>query len=494
MDNLYLEQLYKTTDKILLKVLLGTWAMAFGFAYLYSTWLEAFIIGGLIVSLPAWLVYSQSGKTITRHTLAVALMAMVALHIQQLNGMIEAHFGFFMCAAFLFLYKDFKIFITVVAVAGVHHFLFYFLQSAQLGVVAYPDNTSLIVVGLHALYLIAECTLLGVAAKNSEGEATISSMLLAVTKEAKIINLAVSTEDQSLISRQFSVVVKETNDAIALIRQSNNQVLLGLTQAKSSMSHAGISIDEQLRATVEIATATNLLSSTIESLAEQSKITEQRSLEAVNDNKLAMSAVLNSRQLIIDLEQQVTLTADSIAKLSEQAKSIGVVLDMINGISEQTNLLALNAAIEAARAGEHGRGFAVVADEVRNLASRTRQSIEDIHVTINGLQTGSSEAVIVMQSCRAIIHKNVASTQEAETLIAQASNTIAQVSDLNQQTLGSIEQQTVVSKDIASRAQQIKDGLNDTDQKLNVVTDIFLDIDNGIDGVSSRLDRFALSE
>ena len=494
LKNLHLEQLYKSTDIFLFKVLLICWGLAFAYAFVYSTWLEAMLIGGLIVSFPAYLVYSGAGRKLNRHVMPIAFFAMVALHIQQLNGMIEAHFGFFVCAAFFFLYKDYKVLITTAVVGISLHLSLFFLQSAQLGITAFPENTSIFVVLLHGFYLFVECLLLGFTAKNSRGEATISSMLHEVTRDKGTLNLNVSTSDKSLISNQFSFVLKETGDAVLLIRQNNNELFQNIVEVTTLMSQASSSINHQLNLTTEIATATTQLSTTIEIMAEQSKITEQRSLDAVNENEKAMSAVLNSRQSILDLEQQVKLTSQSISTLSQQAKSIETVLDIINAISEQTNLLALNAAIEAARAGEHGRGFAVVADEVRNLASRTRQSIEEIHGTISGLQTGSNEAVSVMESCSKIIHQNVTATQEVETLIKQASNTIGQVSTLNQQTLDSIEEQSIVSKDIAARALQIKTGLSDTDEKISNVSNVFSNIDSGIKSLSERLDKFALAD
>ncbi|MFT6901818.1 MAG: methyl-accepting chemotaxis protein [Colwellia sp.] len=494
LKNLHLEQLYKTTDIFLFKVLLISWGLAFAYAFVYSTWLEAMLIGGLIVSFPAYLVYSGAGSSLNRHIMPIAFFAMVALHIQQLNGMIEAHFGFFVCAAFFFLYKDYKVFITTAVVGVFLHLSLFFLQSAQLSITAFPENTNIFIVLLHGFYLCVECLLLGFAAKNSRGEATISSMLHEVTRDKGTLNLNVSTSDKSLISNQFTFVLKETGDAVLLIRQNNNELFQNVVEVTSLMSQASSSINHQLNLTTEIATATTQLSTTIEIMAEQSKITEQRSLDAVNENEKAMSAVLNSRQSILDLEQQVKLTSQSISTLSQQAKSIETVLDIINAISEQTNLLALNAAIEAARAGEHGRGFAVVADEVRNLASRTKQSIEEIHGTISGLQAGSNEAVSVMELCSEIIHQNVTATQEVETLIKQASNTISQVSTLNQQTLDSIEEQSIVSKDIAARALQIKTGLSDTDENISNVSNVFSNIDSGIKSLSQKLNKFALAD
>jgi methyl-accepting chemotaxis protein len=493
LKNLHLEQLYKTTDIFLFKVLLISWGLAFAYAFVYSTWLEAMLIGGLIVSFPAYLVYSGAGRRFNRHVMTIAFFAMVALHIQQLNGMIEAHFGFFVCAAFFFLYKDYKVFITTAVVGVFLHLSLFFLQSAQLGITAFPENTNIFIILLHGFYLFMECLLLGYAAKNSS-EATISSMLHEVTRDKGTLNLNVSTSNKSLISNQFTFVLKETGAAILLIRQNNNELFQNIVEVTTLMSQASSSINHQLNLTTDIATATTQLSTTIEIMAEQSKITEQRSLDAVNENEKAMSAVLNSRQSILDLEQQVKLTSQSISTLSQQAKSIETVLDIINAISEQTNLLALNAAIEAARAGEHGRGFAVVADEVRNLASRTRQSIEEIHGTISVLQTGSNEAVSVMESCSEIIHQNVTATQEVETLIKHASNTIGLVSTLSQQTLGSIEEQSIVSKDIAARALQIKTGLSDTDEKISNVSNVFSNIDSGIKSLSERLDKFALAD
>jgi len=148
------------------------------------------------------------------------------------------------------------------------------------------------------------------------------------------------------------------------------------------------------------------------------------------------------------LASEVENAADVIDKLRQDSENIGTVLDVIKGIAEQTNLLALNAAIEAARAGEQGRGFAVVADEVRTLASRTQESTQEIQEMIERLQSRSSDAVNVMEQGRSRAEKTVDQAAMAGDSLDAITNSVASINEMNTLIAAASEEQSSVSEEI----------------------------------------------
>ncbi|POF56312.1 methyl-accepting chemotaxis protein, partial [Vibrio vulnificus] len=151
----------------------------------------------------------------------------------------------------------------------------------------------------------------------------------------------------------------------------------------------------------------------------------------------------------------VETTSQVVSQLATTTQEIGSILDVIRDISDQTNLLALNAAIEAARAGEQGRGFAVVADEVRNLASRTADSTEEIQKMINQLQSDAKDAVSAMDAGKAVTFEGVGATDEAVNVLMSISERIADISDRNTQVATATEEQSTVVHTINQNIEEI---------------------------------------
>jgi len=198
----------------------------------------------------------------------------------------------------------------------------------------------------------------------------------------------------------------------------------------------------------QVATAMNEMTATVQEVARNAEqaaaATGEAEQEAKNGALVATEAIGGIDALVGRVEQ----VAKVLEELRADSDNIGMVLDVIRGIAEQTNLLALNAAIEAARAGEQGRGFAVVADEVRTLASRTQKSTEEIQEMIARLQSKTAAAVKAMEMARGQAQTGVDQVERAAESLAEISGTISQINGMNTQIASAVEQQGAVAEEI----------------------------------------------
>ena len=228
------------------------------------------------------------------------------------------------------------------------------------------------------------------------------------------------TQNLSVSAEQLSRVSEETRDGI-----SNQQ---GQTE--------------------QAATATNQMAATVQEVAKNAESAANSAMQARNEATQGKGTVDESITTIRNLSATVEQAAAVIGKLEQDSVEIGGVLDVIRNIAEQTNLLALNAAIEAARAGEQGRGFAVVADEVRTLASRTQQSTQEIQEMIERLQTASKEAVKAMDETNSQARKGTDFAIKTGEVLESITSAINQISDMNTQIASAAEEQSVVAEEI----------------------------------------------
>jgi len=213
--------------------------------------------------------------------------------------------------------------------------------------------------------------------------------------------------------------------------------------------------ESQYQRTDQMATAITEMSAAAQEVARHAS---DAAREATLVDKSAQDGVNTMRHAIATINstsEQIASTADVVRHLEEDTKSVGTVLDVIKGIAEQTNLLALNAAIEAARAGEQGRGFAVVADEVRTLAQRTQESTAEIHTIIENVQNGAQNAVSAIEAGQSRTEESVTQVTQAGEIIEKIGSSVQQILGTNEQIAQAAQEQSHVADDISKNVNEI---------------------------------------
>ncbi|HCG7133782.1 methyl-accepting chemotaxis protein [Vibrio parahaemolyticus] len=259
------------------------------------------------------------------------------------------------------------------------------------------------------------------------------------------------------VARELEKTRRQLHDVIQMQINASDE-LATLTEVMTlSMSETKESAQEEFNEIDQLATAMSEMSSTVQTVADHaqtaSSLTEQASTQAVTGQQFLQSTVAKMSELSSDIAS----SAQAVNQVEERVESIGSVVGTIQGISEQTNLLALNAAIEAARAGEAGRGFAVVADEVRNLAQRTQQATVEIQEMITQLQASATSAVDLME-------KSVVEAAEGVELVSNAGSEldgivaqVTQINDMNFQIATASGQQSSVAEEMSQNLTNVRE-------------------------------------
>ncbi len=241
------------------------------------------------------------------------------------------------------------------------------------------------------------------------------------------------------------------------ISQETTRMASAARELSDNAAHTHLSIGHQRDEIDQVATAMNEMAATVQEVARNAEQASSAAVSASQEARAGDEVLAQAMAQIERLAGEVGNSTVAMNDLKQESDKIGSVLDVIKSVAQQTNLLALNAAIEAARAGEAGRGFAVVADEVRSLAQRTQSSTEEIEQLISGLQGGTDKVAISLESSRALTHSSVELTRQAGASLHGISESVQAIESMNHQIATAAEEQSAVAEEINRSVINVRD-------------------------------------
>ena len=299
-----------------------------------------------------------------------------------------------------------------------------------------------------------------------------------------------SSDEVGTLARQFDTFVESLHNIVKQIITSSNSLTLCSQDIKRHSLNNSENTSTQLSELEQIATALSEMSS---STNEVYQTAESTSVKTNSCNQLAAQSrhvVKETVSTINDLAGDLSQTASKVNQLKERTVHISTVLDVIRGIADQTNLLALNAAIEAARAGEQGRGFAVVADEVRSLAQRTQDSTLEIEQIIQELQNASVESCDLMEVANHTLNDAIDSTGSAMESLESIIVEVAEINDMNVHVAGATKEQNIVAAEISEKVTNITMLASEITSNAGHVTQLGNNLDSTAKSIKQHLDKF----
>jgi len=289
----------------------------------------------------------------------------------------------------------------------------------------------------------------------------LSQTLVAVERVASgdlTHNLSVDRRDElGQLQGSIQRMTVRLRELIGGIGDGVTQIASAAEQLSAVTEQTSAGVNSQKVETDQVATAMHQMTATVQEVARNAEEASEAAVAADQQAREGDKVVNEAIAQIERLASEVSHSTEAMGELKRESDKIGSVLDVIKSVAQQTNLLALNAAIEAARAGEAGRGFAVVADEVRSLAQRTQKSTEEIEVLIAGLQNGTQQVATIMDASHDLTVSSVELTRRAGSSLESITRTVSAIQSMNQQIAAAAEQQSATAEEINRSVLNVRD-------------------------------------
>ncbi|RVD78527.1 methyl-accepting chemotaxis protein [Pseudomonas serboccidentalis] len=320
----------------------------------------------------------------------------------------------------------------------------------------------------HAKNMLIIATLLAVAFGLLAAWAITRQIIIPLNQTLKVAervaagdlthNLVSQRRDElGQLQRSMQSMTQGLRDLIGGISDGVTQIASAAEELSAVTEQTSAGVNNQKIETDQVATAMNEMAATVQEVARNAEEASEAAVAADQQAREGDKVVGEAIAQIERLAVEVGHSTEAMGELKRESDKIGSVLDVIKSVAQQTNLLALNAAIEAARAGEAGRGFAVVADEVRSLAQRTQKSTEEIEELIVGLQNGTQQVATIMDNSRSLTDSSVELTRRAGGSLESITRTVSAIQAMNQQIAAAAEQQSAVAEEINRSVLNVRD-------------------------------------
>ncbi|MCU7553363.1 methyl-accepting chemotaxis protein [Alteromonas sp. ASW11-19] len=290
----------------------------------------------------------------------------------------------------------------------------------------------------------------------------------------------------------FNAFTDHLHGTISHVAETSKSLRESAGEVASQSRHTEQISQQQHDRTIHVASALTELGTTVSDVAGSATQAAQQASTATSTSQEGRQITGNAVAAISSLSEQISRVANVIQSLDDHTTAIGGILDTIRGISEQTNLLALNAAIEAARAGDHGRGFSVVADEVRSLAQRAADATDEIQTKMDKFQQDSQAAVQQMQTSRQQTDDVVAAASRIDELLQDVAASIADINDMNTQVAAATEQQSEVVNNVSETVHEISDNSKDTLARASALVTVSEQLDVLARDLARQVEQFRL--